>query len=104
MAITKAGHRKNEVIPKKSATKGGASVAEILNAPADGVVSALHVPNEPRRTLGKRSDKDFVQMNLYVRGEIRDEAKARALKEKTDLSDVVGGLLQKWIKGEVKIG
>ena len=63
--------------------------------------SALRKPGRPR---AKHSDKkNYAQMSLYIRREIRNRAKARLFERGLEFSALVESLLEKWLEeqGEV---
>jgi hypothetical protein len=46
---------------------------------------------------GKREDHDYGKIGVYIRTETITEVKARLVRERKDMSDLVQDLLDKWL-------
>ncbi len=46
---------------------------------------------------GKRDDNDYGKIGVYIRSETITEVKARLVRQRKDLSDLIQDLLDKWL-------
>ncbi len=54
-------------------------------------------PKRGGRPRGKASDPNYRQVTLYLRRDMYTEARKRLLDEEVDLSELVNGLIGKWL-------
>jgi hypothetical protein len=59
----------------------------------------LGLTRETRKSKkqGKREDHDYGKIGVYIRTETITEVKARLVRERKDMSDLVQDLLDKWL-------
>jgi hypothetical protein len=60
---------------------------------------SLRSTREPGKSKkqGKREDHDYGKIGVYIRIETITEVKARLVRERKDMSDLVQDLLDKWL-------
>lgn len=58
------------------------------------VPAAVAVSSRPARTLGKRSRTDHVAVKLLLPAGLHEELKIRAIRQHTDMSEIVAALLR----------
>ena len=54
----------------------------------------------PAKRQGKREDRDYGKIGVYIRAETITEVKSRLIRERKELSDLVQELLDKWLAGK----
>ena len=72
------------------------SLGQVMELPAVIPTFADAQPTSARR-IGKRS-QGWVQLNVLVPKELRQQAKVKALMEERELSEVVAELLRQWVE------
>ena len=82
-------------MPKKG-SQGASGIAGAINVDVEDTDSNQLEKNKIR-TLGKRSDPDYLQITAYIRKDVHKAVKRKLVGEDKDMSDVIGGLLEGWL-------
>lgn len=81
-----------------NAAKRVADGAAQSEATTETHVSTAASQNKRGRPPGKRSNAEFRQLTIFVRGETLDRVKIALIREKGEVSELVESLLQEWLE------
>jgi len=79
-------------------SKANVFAALIKEARGHGVAETDKQSSVVQRIRGKRDNSEYGKIGVYIRNETIAEVKARLIREKRDLSDLVQQLLDRWIE------
>ena len=83
-------------MPKKG-SQGASGIAGAINVDVEDTDSN-QIEKNKTRTLGKRSDPDYLQITAYIRKDVHKTVKRKLVGEDKDMSDVIGELLEEWLE------
>ena len=82
----------------KQANLASETAPEATASPSPPVAPAKPTAKPKPRPPGKKSDPDYTQVTVYLRKDRYATARKRLFDERKQFSDLVGELLDRWIK------